>query len=587
MMNVAERKQATAPADAQRWLESFEAALQAHDAGAAAELFLPDGLWRDVLAFTWTIQTLSGRPAIEAMLRETLARTKPGHFHFPAKRTSPRWLARAGTEAIEALFEFETAFGPGAGVVRLVPDASSRLRAWTIVTTLEELKGHEEKFRSRTAEANEGIRDFGAENWSDRLARARTYADHDPTVIVVGGGQGGLSIAARLHQLGIDTLIVDRHPRVGDNWRTRYHSLTLHNEVHVNHLPYLPFPPTFPVYIPKDKLANWFESYVEAMELNFWTDSELVAGRYDETRGEWRVTLRRSDGSERVMRPRHLIFATGVSSIPYTPELPGLRNFAGTKVHSGDFKDARKWKGRKALVLGTGTSGHDVAQELHAHGADVTLIQRSKTYVVSLKEAQSVYAIYSEGIPFEDCDLLATSFPYPVLQRSYQLSTARGREVDEALLKSLEKSGFRLHFGEDDTGFQMMYLRRGGGYYFNVGCSELIISGAIRLLQFADIERFVAEGARLRDGRIVPAELLVLATGYKNQQETVRLYLGDDIAERIGPVWGFDEGGELRNMWRRTAQPGLWFTAGSLAQCRIFSRYLALQIKALELGLVG
>ena len=137
------------------------------------------------------------------------------------------------------------------------------------------------------------------------------------------------------------------------------------------------------------------------------------------------MTLRRTDGSERIMRPRHLIFATGVSSIPYTPELPGLDAFAGAKVHSGDFNDARSWNGRKALVLGCGTSGHDVAQELQAHGADVTIIQRSKTYVVSLKEAQSVYAIYSEGIPFEDCDLLAASFPYPVLQRSYQVSTAK------------------------------------------------------------------------------------------------------------------------------------------------------------------
>jgi cation diffusion facilitator CzcD-associated flavoprotein CzcO len=244
-------------------------------------------------------------------------------------------------------------------------------------------------------------------------------------------------------------------------------------------------------------------------------------------------------------------------------------------------------EGRKALVLGTGTSGHDVAQELHAHGADVTIIQRSRTYVVSLKEAQSVYAIYSEGIPFEDCDLLATSFPYPVLQRSYQLSTARGREVDKALLDALEKRGFRLHFGEDDTGFQMMYLRRGGGYYFNVGCSDLIISGQVKLLQYADIEKFVAQGARLRDGSVVPADLLVLATGYKNQQDTVRAYLGDAIADAIGPVWGFDDGGELRNMWRRTAQPGLWFTAGSLAQCRIFSRYLALQIKAIEEGLLN
>ena len=131
-----------------------------------------------------------------------------------------------------------------------------------------------------------------------------------------------------------------------------------------------------------------------------------------------------------------------------------------------------------------------------------------------------------------------------------------------------------------------MYLRYGGGYYFNVGCSELIIAGKVKLLQFADIDRFVADGARLRDGSVVPAELLVLATGYKNQQDTVRAYLGDDIADKIGPVWGFDEGGELRNMWKRTAQEGLWFTAGSLAQCRIFSRYLAIQIKALEEGLV-
>jgi cation diffusion facilitator CzcD-associated flavoprotein CzcO len=454
-----------------------------------------------------------------------------------------------------------------------------------MVTTLQELRGHEEAYKIPVAES--GTREFGGDNWADRLRQQRAYADRDPAVIVVGGGQAGLSIGARLHQLGIDTLIVDRHERVGDNWRKRYHSLTLHNEVYVNHLPYLPFPPTFPTYIPKDKLANWFESYVDAMELNFWTGTELVSGTYDAKQRQWNVSLRRSDGSERVMHPRHLIFATGVSSIPSIPKIPGLDEFAGTKVHSGKFADAAQWNGKKALVLGSGTSGHDVAQELHANGADVTLIQRNPTYVVSLKEAQSVYAIYSEGIPFDDCDLLATSMPYPVLRRSYQISTAQGREIDKALLDGLSARGFRLHFGEDETGFQMMYLRRGGGYYFNVGASDLIISGEIGLLQYADIERFVAQGARMRDGSTVPADLLVLATGYKNQQDTVRAYLGDAIADAVGPVWGFDAGGELRNMWKRTAQPGLWFTAGSLAQCRIFSRYLALQIKALEAGLLS
>ena len=583
-MNIAERKNATAPAEAQDWLARFDAALQARDAKAAAELFLDDGLWRDVLAFTWNLQTQYGREQIEATLRDTLARTKPANFHIPASRTPPRWVSRAGRDCIEVIFEFETAFGPCHGTLRLVPE-SGALRAWTVVTNLQELRGHEEWKNARAAISD--TRTFGGENWLDRLTKQRAYEDRDPSVIVVGGGQAGLSIAARLQALGVDTLIVDRHERIGDNWRKRYHSLTLHNEVFVNHLPYIPFPPSFPVYIPKDKLANWFESYVESLELNFWTGTALESGSYDAAQKRWNVTLKRSDGSMRVMHPRHLIFATGVSSIPYFPKLPGLEDFKGTVVHSGSFANAENWRGKKALVLGSGTSGHDVAQELQANGADVTLIQRSPTYVVSLKEAQSVYAIYQEGIPFEDCDLLATSMPYPVLQRSYQISTAKGREVDKTILDRLAAKGFKLTFGEDETGFQMMYLRRGGGYYFNVGCSDLIADGKVGLLQFADIERFVADGAKLGDGTTTKADLLVLATGYKNQQDTVRAYLGDSIADSIGPVWGFDEGGELNNMWKRTAQPGLWFTAGSLAQCRIFSRYLAIQIKALEEGLLG
>ena len=588
MMNVAERPHANAPAEASAWLDRFAAALRANDAAAAAALFVDDGLWRDILAFTWTIETMSGRAAIAARLNKTGARTCAVGFQIPPQRTPPRWVTRASTHCIEALFAFETALGRCNGVLRLVPDpqAPNTLRAWTLITAMDELKGHEEAFKRRSPDDEAGLRHYGGPNWLDRRKQAATYDDHDPAVVVIGAGQAGLSIGARLTQLGVDTLIVDRHSRVGDNWRKRYHSLTLHNERHVNHLPYMPFPPTWPTYIPKDMLANWFEAYADAMELNVWTGTELVGGSYDDARQRWNLRLR-ADGNERVVHPRHLVFATGVSSIPFTPDLPGLKDFAGTVSHSGSFDRPERWKGRKALVLGTGTSGHDVAQELHTVGADVTIIQRSKTYVVSLPEAQSVYAIYKEGIPFEDCDLLATSFPYPVLQRSYQLSTARSREVDRPLLDALTNSGFRLHFGEDETGFQMMYLRRGGGYYFDVGCSELIISGAVKLLQFTDIDRFVAEGARLKDGRTVAADLLVLATGYKSQQDAVRHFLGDAIADRIGPVWGFDEGGELRNMWQRTAQPGLWFTAGSLAQCRIFSRYLAIQIKALEQGIVA
>lgn len=584
-MNVLSRTRPDTQDIAVSWLKSFGAALQSGDAKAAAGHFAADGHWRDVLAFTWEIRTASGIAAIEAALVPTLARTKPSGFHIPANRSQARRERRAGTDCIETIFEFETAFGRANGVVRLVEEGGA-WRAWTVVTTLEELHGYPDGRPKAVSDAEKYSRDFGGENWLDQRRKTQTYAGRDPTVLIVGGGQAGLSAAARLNHLGVDTLIIDRNQRIGDNWRLRYHSLTLHNEVHVNHLPLMPFPPTWPVFIPKDKLANWFETYVESLELNFWTGTELAGGRWDDKEGRWSVTLSRSDGSERTMKPRHIIVATGVSGIPVWPKIPGLDSFKGEVMHSGQYTTGAAWKGRKAMVMGTGNSGHDVAQDLCASGVDTTIVQRSPTYIVSIREAQKVYSTYNEGLPFEDCDLLATSMPYPVLRRAYQLSTAEMRETDRELLKGLEKRGFKLTFGEDDTGFQMMYLRRGGGYYFNVGCSDMIVDGRVGLLQYDTIDRFVPEGVVLKDGTTRLLDVVVVATGYESQQEFVRQTLGNDVADRIGPVWGFGDGGELRNMWGPTKQAGLWFTAGSLAQCRIYSRYLALQIKAREDGLI-
>ena len=346
------------------------------------------------------------------------------------------------------------------------------------------------------------------------------------------------------------------------------------------------FPPNWPTYIPKDKLANWFEAYVDSMELNFWTGTEFEGGSYDEQAERWTVVLRRADGSQRTMHPRHVVMATGVSGIPSLPDIPGLKNFAGTTMHSSRYTDGEEWKGRRALVIGTGNSGHDIAQDLHSSGADVTLVQRSSTLVVSIEpSAQLVYAPYNEGT-LEDNDLIATSMPLPVARKSHQSVTEVSKELDKDLLEGLRRKGFKLDFGEDDTGWQFKYLTRGGGYYFNVGCSDLIASGEIALTQFSDIDGFVTDGARMKGGEIIAADLIVLATGYKRQEELVRKLFGDAVVDRIGPIWGFGEEQELRNMYTRTRQPGLWFIAGGLAQCRINSKYLALQIKAVEEGLL-
>jgi putative flavoprotein involved in K+ transport len=571
----------------EHWLAQFAHALA--DGGELASLFHPDSFWRDVLALSWTIKTLNGADAILKELTCDAGSARPCGFAIAPNRAPPRRVTRAGTGAIEAIIHFETAVGRCSGIIRLIGDAAdnNRLKAWTLLTALDELKGFEEQLGNSRPRGQSYSRDFRGPNWLDQRTASAAYADRDPTVLVVGGGQAGLAIAARLKQLKVDTLVVERWPRIGDNWRRRYHALTLHNQVHVNHLPYLPFPPNWPVYIPKDKLANWFETYTDAMELNVWTGIELESGTYDESQGRWTVTLRRAGGTTHALHPRHIVMATGVSGIPNLPDIPSLKNFSGQVLHASRYDDGEHWTGQRALVIGTGNSGHDIAQDLHSSGAEVTLVQRSSTLVTNIEpSAQLAYANYSEGT-LDDNDLIATSMPLVLARRTHQMLTAQSKALDQALLDGLERIGFKLDFGVDGTGWQFKYLTRGGGYYFNVGCSDLLAEGVIKLAQFSDIAAFVADGALMRSGETLKAELVVLATGYKGQEYLVRKFFGDDVANRVGPIWGFGEGDELRNMYTRTAQPGLWFIAGSLAQCRINSKFLALQIKAIEEGLLA
>jgi putative flavoprotein involved in K+ transport len=570
------------------WLVQFEQALAEPDGILLKTLFHADSYWRDVLALSWNLQTANGADAILKELKLRAGRASPYGFCVDPDRAAPRRVTRAGTRAIEAIFRFETAQGRGDGILRLTPDAGdgSKLKAWTLLTALEELKGFEEQLGMARPRGSAYSRDFRGPNWLDQRKASAEYADRDPAVLVIGGGQSGLCIAARLRQLQVDTLIVDREARIGDNWRQRYHALTLHNQVQVNHLPYMPFPPNWPTYIPKDKLANWFETYVESMELNFWTSTEFEGGSYDEKAGRWSVVLRRGDGSRRTMHPRHVVLATGVSGIPNLPDIPTLPHFAGAVMHSSRYTDGEQWKGKKALVIGTGNSGHDIAQDLYSSGAEVTLVQRSSTLIVSIEpSAQLVYAPYNEGT-LEDNDLIATSMPLVLARKSHAMVTEQSKKLDQPLLDGLERAGFKLDFGDDGTGWQFKYLTRGGGYYFNVGCSDLVVNGDIRLVQFSDIEGFAAAGVRMKSGETIAADLTVLATGYKRQEELVRKLFGDEVADRVGTIWGFGEQQELRNMYTRTGQPGLWFIAGGLAQCRIGSKQLALQIKAIEEGLL-
>jgi lactate dehydrogenase-like 2-hydroxyacid dehydrogenase len=559
------------------WLRVFADAVNRRDSRQLFSLFATDGSWRDLLAFTGDVRTTSGANEIIAMFSESIDEIDP-YFHI-SKLDRVSIDRRFPNELVEAFFEFELKNGKGQGVVRLLDAGIGQYTAWTLLTALRELPFFAPRGRPSDSETIDN-------DWPESRYSELRYEEREPTVLVVGAGQAGLAIAARLKSAGVDCLVLERSTRVGDNWRKRYKSLRLHNQIWANHLPLIPFPETWPTYIPKDKLANWFEFYADALDINVWTDTEFIHGDFDSTDLRWTARIRTA-GAERELHPKHLVMATGVSGSPRMPEFPGRDNFEGTVLHSSHYSDGEDFRGKRVLVIGSGTSGHDTAHDLFRHDAKVTIMQRSSTTVLSLEpSAELAYALYREDKSTEECDLIALSTPYPMKCELQRHLTNKISELDQDLIKRLHDVGFQTDTGEDGTGFALKYLRRGGGYYIDIGCSELVATAQIRLVQATNFSHFTVDGITLVDGVEIQFDAVIFATGYASIQDEVRRMLGDEVADKIGPVWGLDDEGELRNICRPTSQPGLWFIAGGFPDARMWSPFLALQIQAAEKSFV-
>src|SRR5438552_1775418 len=450
------------------WLQAFGAALARNDIRAVANFFGYDCYWRDLLAFTWTIKTFEGADEITAMLAATLNSTQPSGWALAGKPT-------LNDGVTEAWLTFETNVGRGIGHVRLMNG-----RCWTLLTTLQELKGFEElEGRTRPAGVEQGgIKE--RKSWVERREQeeAELGVTRQPYCVIIGGGQGGIALAARLKRLGVPTLVIEKNERAGDSWRKRYRSLVLHDPVWYDHLPYLPFPDHWPVFSPKDQMGDWLEMYAKVMELNYWSSTLCTGARYDEEAGEWEVSL--NYGGDRIkLYPKQLVLATGMSGFPYMPALRRADSFEGRLCHSSQF--------------------------------------------------------------------------------------------------------------EDGSGIHSTYLRRGAGYYIDVGASQLIIDGFIKLKSNTTIKDINPRSVTLDDGTMLPADLIVCATGYGSMNEWAAKLISPEVADTVGKCWGLGSGtrydpgpwvGELRNMWQPTQPPGLWFHGGNLMQSRLYSLYLALQLKA-------
>lgn len=571
------------------WLDAFGAAVARGDHAAAAAMFGDDSYWRDLVSFTWNLKTAEGPDAIRAMLEGTMGQAQPSNWKIQGEG------AEAGG-VTEGWFTFETGTGRGRGHLRLIGG-----KAWTLLTTLQELKGFEEHRGERRDRGVEHGVHPGRRTWLEqREDEQRTLGfERQPYVVVLGGGQAGIILGARLRKLGVPAIIVEKNGRPGDSWRNRYKSLCLHDPVWYDHLPYLPFPADWPVFSPKDKIGDWLESYTKLMELNYWASTECKGARWNDERQEWEVTVEHK-GETVVLRPRHLVFATGMSGVPNLPSYPGMDEFRGVQMHSSRFGSGEDWKGRKAVVVGSNNSAHDICANLWECGADVTMVQRSSTHVARSDTLMDLAlgGLYSEqavksGIDVDTADLIFASLPYKALPALQVPVYQQMKERDADFYQRLEKAGFELDFGDDGSGLFLKYLRRGSGYYIDVGASELVADGRVKVRRGA-IERVTPTGLKMADGGTLDADLIVWATGYGSMNGWVAKLVDQATADRLGKCWGLGSGtrkdpgpweGELRNMWKPTQVPNLWMQGGNLHQNRHYSLCVALQLKARMEGL--
>ncbi|TFK75723.1 FAD/NAD-binding domain-containing protein [Pluteus cervinus] len=570
---------------ASTWFQLFAARISEVDIDGTIDLLQPDALWKDHLALTWDFRCFDGVERIRTFLRDRLAYSGLGGLKLKAPSVV---LQRPFPDLawIVGMFDFETSVGSGTGVFRLVPTALGEWRGFTVFTNLEELKGFPEKIgphRSRKVVP-------GAQ-WRAERQRKTEFETSPPTVLIVGGGHCGLELAARLKMLDVSTLVVEAEGKIGDKWRNRYDSLCLHWPVWYDHMAYIPFPPSWPVYTPAPKMGDWLESYAKSLELNVWASSTVLNAIQDEISGKWRVKINRN-GVESILTVTHLVFATGLGDkYPNIPKIPDQEKFRGITLHSTQFKRASDYEGKKVLVVGAGNSGHDVSADLANHGVDVTMFQRSSTFVMNIDRGWKFLggALYSEtSLPTEVADRLFASMPHILQENGMAQRATKAIEADyKETLDGLRRVGFKLNSGIKDAGILLLLKKKMGGHYFDIGASQLIIDGNIKIKNDAQISRFTENGLVFDNGTEFQADVVVFATGTGSLKEPIREICGDAVADKCKAVHGLDEEGEINGWYRELGVKGLWYMLGPLQLARFYSKHLALQIKAKEEGVFG
>ena len=279
--------------------------------------------------------------------------------------------------------------------------------------------------------------------------------------------------------------MIDKNDRIGDNWRKRYPTLALHT-IRTHHaresshelstetssltgfstsVLYSPYPTNWPTFTPRDKLADWLESYATAQDLVVWTKS-TVDGQpiYHSDTGKWEVSINH-DGRKVQIQPVHIVMATGTLGDPYLPSFASQGTFSGATFHASQYQGGAQYAGKKVVLVGAGNTSIDLCQDLVVHkAAEVTMVQRSSTCVTSGdKVAEKLAHFWPEGVPVEYGDFNFGSLPLGHFKKLMIAQTDAMWEEEKELHDKLRKGGLALNMGPEGQGQLLRVWERGGG----------------------------------------------------------------------------------------------------------------------------
>ncbi|KAF7350591.1 Flavin-binding monooxygenase [Mycena sanguinolenta] len=574
-----------APQIASSWLKTFGEFLEAGDISGTTSCFVPHGYFRDVLVFTWNNRTLAGQERIAAYLKDTL---KPVAISQVKVDTRPylgpesRPLS-ASASGVCSGFTFNTRVGYGQGYFMLAENENDKWKAsW-----------------------RRGVYGGHTVAWHDVHRERRQTIERDPHVLIIGAGQNGLNVAARFRQMNIPTLIIEKTVRVGDVWRQRYPMMTLHTIKSQHEMLYQPYPANWPIYTPRDKLADWLEQYAISQDLVVWTNSRpLPTPTYDPATKRWTVVVDHA-GEHVTLHPVHIVLAAGIIGAPHIPSIPDADLFEGSTIHSAAYPGGKDYVGKRTLVIGAGNSSADICQDLAFHkAAEVTMLQRSTTCIASAKNTRRLLEhLYPYEVPTDVSDFKSQALPFLALRAIARARTDELWAEEAETYKGLREAGMSLTMGKDGGGQYPMFFERFGGYVIDVGVTDMIRSGQVKIKQGVEIARFTKNSAIFTDGSSLETDAVVFATSYESIRDTMRGLFGDATIDQTSAVWGIDEEGEINGCYRPTGYPHLWYACGDFIMSRFYSKQLAscpfhskikfssprsqaLEIKAIELGLM-